>query len=65
MVSVAVIVVDVASVEFSLPQEQNPARKRMIKNDFAQEHFGIEDYTYQPKLNFGSTSNGVGLIFSF
>ena len=41
------------------------ARKRMIKNDFAQEHFGIEDYTYQPKLNFGSTSNGVGLIFSF
>jgi hypothetical protein len=41
------------------------ARKREIKNDFAQEHFGIEGYTYQPKLNFGSTSNGVGLIFSF
>jgi len=41
------------------------ARKRAIKNDFEREHFGEEGYTYQSKLNFGSTSNGIGLILSF
>ena len=40
-------------------------RKREIKNDFAKEHFGVTNYTYQPKLNFGSTQHGVGLVFSF
>ena len=40
-------------------------RKREIKNEFAKEHFGVTNYTYQPKLNFGSTQHGVGLVFSF
>jgi hypothetical protein len=31
----------------------------------AKEYFGIDDYTYQPKLNFGQTSNGIGLTLSF
>jgi hypothetical protein len=41
------------------------ARKHAIKNNFAREYFGIENYTYQPKLNFGSTLNGIGLIVTF
>jgi len=40
-------------------------RKRDIKNDFAREYFGVEGYTYQPKLNFGATPNGVGLTLNF
>jgi len=40
-------------------------RKRVIKNDFAREHFGINNYSYQPKLNFGATSNGIGLTLNF
>jgi len=40
-------------------------RKRSIKNDFAKEYFGVEGYTYQPKLNFGATPNGVGLTLNF
>jgi len=40
-------------------------RKKNIKNDFAEEYFGIKDYTYQPKLNFGQTSNGLGLTLNF
>ena len=41
------------------------ARKRAIKNNFAKEHFGITGYTYQPKLNFGQTRNGLGLTLNF
>jgi len=40
-------------------------RKKGVKNDFAKEYFGIDGYTYQPKLNFGATSNGLGLTFKF
>ncbi|MDR2971071.1 MAG: hypothetical protein LBU83_03995 [Bacteroidales bacterium] len=41
------------------------ARKRAIKNDFARKYFGISDYTYQPKLKFGQTTNGIGLTLNF
>jgi hypothetical protein len=41
------------------------AKREAIKNDFARKHFGTEGYTYQPKLNFGSTPNGVGLTLNF
>jgi len=41
------------------------AKKKAIKNDFAREYFGVEGYTYQPKLNFGATSNGIGLTLNF
>jgi hypothetical protein len=41
------------------------ARKRVIKNNFAREYFGIDCYTYQPKLKFGQTTNGIGLILNF
>jgi len=41
------------------------SRKKAIKNDFAKEYFGITSYTYQPKLNFGTTANGIGLTFNF
>jgi len=39
-------------------------KKRMIKNDFARQHFGVNAY-YQPKLNFGFTTTGVGLTLRF
>ena len=41
------------------------SRKKAIKNNFAKEYFGIANYTYQPKLNFGTTANGIGLTFNF
>jgi len=41
------------------------SRKKTIKNDFAQEHFGVTGYAYQPKLNFGTTANGIGLTLNF
>ena len=41
------------------------ARKRAIKNDFAREKFGFDNYTYQPTLNFGITKHGIGLTFNF
>jgi len=37
-------------------------KKKIIKNDFARQ-FGI--YTYQPTLNFGLTSHGIGLTLNF
>ncbi|MDR0828911.1 MAG: hypothetical protein LBN95_02215 [Prevotellaceae bacterium] len=40
-------------------------KKKAIKNDFARKNFGVDGYTYQPKLNFGLTSNGVGLTLNF
>ena len=40
-------------------------RKRIIKNNFAEEYFGIRGYTYQPKLNFGQTTHGIGLTLNF
>jgi len=41
------------------------ARKRAIKNNFAREHFGIDNYTYNSRLNFGLTSNGIGFSMKF
>jgi hypothetical protein len=41
------------------------SRKKTIKNDFAREQLGITNYTYQPKLNFGTTANGIGLTLNF
>ena len=41
-------------------------RKRVIKNDFSKTYFGIDEYTYQPKLNFGITQNGgIGFALNF
>jgi len=40
-------------------------KKRAIKNDFAREQFGVTGYSYQPKLNFGTSSNGIGLTLNF
>jgi len=40
-------------------------RKKSIKNDFAREQFGVMRYSYQPKLNFSTTSNGIGLTLNF
>ncbi|MDR3326894.1 MAG: hypothetical protein LBT04_01980 [Prevotellaceae bacterium] len=40
-------------------------RKKSIKNDFARKNFGVDGYTYQPKLNFGLTANGVGFTLNF
>ena len=41
------------------------SRKEAIKNDFAREYFGVTGYGYQPKLNFGTTANGIGLTLNF
>lgn len=41
------------------------ARKKHIKNDFARTQFGSDDYSYQPKLNFGLNTNGVGFTLHF
>jgi len=41
------------------------SRKKAIKNDFAREYFGVTNYTYQPKLNVGTTANGIGLTLNF
>jgi len=41
-------------------------KKKAIKNDFAREYFGINNYTYQPTLNLGITqSGGIGLMLNF
>jgi len=40
-------------------------KKRVIKNSFEKEHFSRNSYTYQPKLDFGLTANGVGLTLNF
>ena len=40
-------------------------RKRIIKNDFAREKFGIDSYTYHPTLNFNFTGNGFGVALNF
>ena len=40
-------------------------RKNAVKSDFAREYFGVINYTYQPKLNFGTTANGIGLTLNF
>jgi hypothetical protein len=40
-------------------------RKRIIKNEFAKEYFGIKGYTYQPKLNFGQAAHGIGFTLNF
>ena len=41
------------------------SRKKHIKNDFEREYFGVTGYTYQPKLNFGTTATGIGLTLNF
>jgi hypothetical protein len=41
------------------------SQKKAIKNDFYREYFGVTGYTYQPKLNFGTTANGIGLTLNF
>jgi len=41
------------------------SKKKAIKNDFAREYFGVINYTYQPKLNLGTTANGIGLTLNF
>jgi len=41
------------------------SKKKAIKNDFAREYFGVINYTYQPKLNLGTTTNGIGLTLNF
>ena len=41
------------------------AKKRIIKNDFAREYFGVDGYTYQPTLNLGYTGNGIGIALKF
>lgn len=42
------------------------SRKKVIKNNFSKEYFGIDGYTYQPTLNFGCTSNGfISLSLNF
>jgi len=41
------------------------AKKKAIKNNFVKEHFDSNRYTYQPKLDFGLTANGVGLTLNF
>jgi len=41
------------------------SRKKAIKNDFAREHFGVTSYTYQPKWNVGTATNGIGLTLNF
>lgn len=41
------------------------ARKERIKNNFAREYFGDDRYAYQPSLNFGVTSHGIGLTLHF
>jgi len=40
-------------------------RKKAIKNEFAREYFGVTGYTYQPQLNFGVTTNGIGLTLRY
>ena len=41
------------------------ARKKVIKNNFAREYFGIDRYSYQPKLNFGLNTSGIGFTLNF
>lgn len=41
------------------------ARKERIKKNFARDYFGNDRYAYQPTLNFGVTSHGVGLTLKF
>jgi len=41
------------------------SKKKDIKNDFAREYFGVTGYSYQPKLNVGTTANGIGLTLNF
>ena len=41
------------------------ARKRSIKNDFARKTFGTDNAYYQPKLDFGFTTTGVGVTLNF
>jgi len=41
------------------------ARKKAIKNNFAREYFGIDNYTCNPTLNFGLTSGGIGFSMKF
>jgi len=41
------------------------ARKKAIKNNFAREYFGIDNYTYNPTINFGLTSGGIGFSMKF
>jgi len=40
-------------------------RKRSIKNDFTRKYFDNSGYSYQPKLDFGLTANGVGITVNF
>ena len=41
------------------------AKKRGIKNNFAKEYFGEDNYTYHPRLNLGYTGNGIGISLKF
>ena len=41
------------------------AKKKAIKNDFSRKMFGINNYSYQPKLDFGLTATGVGITLNF
>ena len=41
------------------------ARKEAIKNDFARRMFGANNYSYQPKLDFGFTTKGIGITLNF
>jgi len=41
------------------------AQKKAIKNDFAKKMFGINNYSYQSKLDFGLTATGVGIRLNF
>jgi len=40
-------------------------KKRAIKNDFSKAYFGEKEYSYQPSLNFGLTTNGIGFVINF